>query len=219
MLGPANESSLFEIWYAFSMSLADIVVPGEYVPLADQRIVMYGVPWSHYEAHLALRGDAPVPRISYLDGAMELMSPSKDHERIKSYIGRLVETYALERDIDLSPYGAWTLRSAPVASGIEPDECYIIGADQSKDTPDLAIEVIWTKGGIDKLAAYQRLGVRELWLWRDGAIEVYILGPDGYARGSASACLTGLDLPLLCSLLDRPTATQAVRAFRAALQR
>ena len=60
---------------------------GEYVPTADQRVVMYGVPWSHYETQLALRGDAAGPRISYLDGALEIMSPSKDHERIKSYIG------------------------------------------------------------------------------------------------------------------------------------
>jgi hypothetical protein len=80
---------------------------------ADQRVVMYGVSWSAYEAQLALRGDAPVPRVAYLDGAMELMRPSRDHERLKSYLGRLVEAYALETGIDLSPYGAWTLRKAP----------------------------------------------------------------------------------------------------------
>jgi hypothetical protein len=85
---------------------------GEHVPTADQRVVTYSVPWSHYEAHLALRGDAPVPRMAYLEGALELMSPSKEHERAKSYIGRLVEAYALERGIDMSPYGAWTLKRA-----------------------------------------------------------------------------------------------------------
>jgi hypothetical protein len=31
------------------------------------------------------------------------------------------------------------------AAGGEPDDCYIVGADQSKDRPDLAIEVVWTK--------------------------------------------------------------------------
>jgi hypothetical protein len=36
--------------------------------------------------------------------------------------------------------------------GGEPDDCYIVGADQSKDRPDLVIEVIGTSGGIDKLA-------------------------------------------------------------------
>ena len=60
--------------------------PGELVPTADQRLVTYGVPWSHYETQLALRGERPVPRIAYREGARELMSPSKDHERIKSYI-------------------------------------------------------------------------------------------------------------------------------------
>src|SRR4051812_48555663 len=102
---------------------------GEHVPTADQRIVMNGVPWSHYEAQLAFRGESSSPRISYLDGAMELMSPSRDHERIKSYIGRLIEAFALERGLDLSPYGAWTLKAAPKQAGVEPDECYLLGSD------------------------------------------------------------------------------------------
>ncbi len=190
---------------------------GEYVPLADQRIVLYGVPWAHYEALLALRGEAPVPRICYLDGAMDLMSPSKDHERIKSYVGMLIEAYALARDVDLSPYGSWTLRAAPREAGVEPDECYIIGADQSKTMPDLAIEVVWTSGGIDKLEAYRRLGVSEVWLWRDGGIEVHVLDGDQYETTQTSRCLPGLDLELVCSVLDRPTAMQAVKALRAAL--
>lgn len=191
--------------------------PGEFVPTADQRVVMYGVPWSHYEAIAALRGEGSVPRIAFLDGAMELMSPSRDHERIKSYLGRLVEAFALERDVDLSPYGSWTLREAPKQAGIEPDECYLIGADQRRDTPDLAIEVIWTSGGIDKLEAYRRLGVREVWFWKDDAIEVFVLNGDQYQRAAESTLLPGLDLALLCSFLDRPTAMQAVKGFRAAL--
>jgi Uma2 family endonuclease len=194
------------------------VPPGEYVPTADQRIVMNGVTWAHYEALLALRGEASVPRISYLDGAMELMSPSKHHERVKSYIGRLVEMFALVRGIDLSPYGAWTLRQAPKRAGVEPDECYLIGPDQDRDMPDLVIEVIWTSGGIDKLEAYRRLGVPEVWLWKDDVIQVHVLGESGYRAAGTSVCLPDLDLALLCSFLDRPTAMQAIKAFRAALE-
>lgn len=66
------------------------VPAGEHVPTADQRLVTDGVPWSHYEAQLALRGDASVPRMAYLEGALELTSPSKEHERVKSCIGLLV---------------------------------------------------------------------------------------------------------------------------------
>jgi Uma2 family endonuclease len=178
---------------------------------------MYNVPWSAYEAQLALRGDAPVPRVAYLDGAMELMSPPRDHERLKSYIGRLVDAYAFERGLDLSPYGAWTLRKAPRASGLEPDECYIIGPDQRAERPDLAIEVVWTSGGIDKLEIYSRLGVPEVWVWREGKLSVHVLRGAAYEQVEHSEQLPGIDLNLLVSFLDHPTAMQAVRAYRLAL--
>ena len=192
--------------------------PGELVPTADQRLVTYGVPWSHYETQLALRGERPVPRIAYLEGALELMSPSKDHERIKSYIGCLIEAYALERDIDLSPYGSWTLKSAPKQSGSEPDECYLVG-DQNKDIPDLAIEVVWTSGGIDKLEIYRRLGVGEVWFWKDSQIQVHVLKEQRYEMVDGSVVFPDLDVNLLCSFLDHPTALQAVKAFREKLRR
>ncbi|MEE8410319.1 MAG: Uma2 family endonuclease [Myxococcota bacterium] len=200
------------------MVLTQPILAGEHVPTADQRVIIQGASWSRFEVELALRGDAPVPRMTYLEGALELMTPSRDHERIKSYIGMLVEVYALERGIDLSPYGAWTLRNPPADSGAEPDECYIIGSDQAKDYPDLVIEVIWTSGGIDKLEIYHRLGIAELWLWRKDQIEVYLRRDDGYQRAERSEALPGLDLALLTSFLDHPTAMQAVRAFREALE-
>ena len=196
---------------------AQVTTPaGEHVPTADQRLVTYGVPWSHYETQLALRGDAPVPRMAYLEGALELMSPSKEHERIKSYLGCLVEAYALERGIDLSPYGAWTLKSPPNQSGLEPDECYLVG-DQDKEAPDLAIEVVWTSGGLDKLEIYRRLGIGEVWFWKASRIEVHVLRQQRYERTERSSLFPDLDLDLLCSFLDRPTASEAIRAYRTAL--
>jgi Uma2 family endonuclease len=200
------------------MLTSPAVPAGEHVPTADQRVVMYGVLWSHYETYLAFRGEASGPRLAFLDGALELMSPSKDHERIKSYIGCLLEAYALERGIDMSPYGAWTLKNSPRQSGAEPDECYLVGSDQDGTTPHLAIEVVWTTGGIDKLEIYRRLGVGEVWFWKDGKIEIHLLRSGGYEESERSALFPSLDLVQLCSFLDRPTALQAVRAFRDALR-
>jgi Uma2 family endonuclease len=196
------------------MTPATPVPAGEYVPTADQRLVTYNVPWSHYEAQLALRGEAPVPRMAYLHGAMELMTPSKDHERIKSYLGRLVEAYALERGVDLSPYGGWTLKDAPQEVGAEPAECYLVGPDQSRDRPDLAIEVVWTSGGLDKLDIYRRLNIAEVWFWRDDRLAVHVLQEGGYQQVERSRLFPDLDLELVCSLLECPTALQAVRALR-----
>ncbi|MEY4515374.1 MAG: hypothetical protein RLZZ450_7496 [Pseudomonadota bacterium] len=178
---------------------------------------MYGVAWTGYEAQLALRGEAPVPRVAYLEGAMELMSPSRDHERVKSYLGCLIEVYALERGIDLSPYGSWTLRNAPKAAGLEPDECYIVGTEQRADRPDLAIEVVWTSGGLDKFEIYKRLGVPEVWVWHDGSIRIYLLIDGTYQDTVHSQHLPGIDVSLLLTFLELPTATQAMRAFRAKL--
>jgi Uma2 family endonuclease len=191
---------------------------GEHVPTADQRVILHDVPWSHYEVQLALKGEAPRPRMAYLQGALELMSPSQDHERIRAYIGRLIETYALERGLDLSPYGAWTLKNAPKEAGVEPDECYIVGADQTSPVPHLAIEVIWTSGGLGKLEIYCRLGVSEVWVWEHGRIAVHVLRGGRYESGERSALFPDLDLALMCSFLDRPTALQAMRAFRDALR-
>src|SRR5262245_16732358 len=183
------------------------VPAGEYFPTSDWRVVLH-VPWSYFDAMLALRGYVAGPRMAYLDGMLELMSPSKDHERIKSYIGRLIEAYALDRGLDLSPYGSWTLKRAPRKAAAEPDECYIVGADQEKSSPDLAIEVTWTSGGIEKLEIYRRLRVSEVWVWEQGVIQVHVLTADHYQPAVRSRVFPDLDVPLLASFLDRPTVLQ-----------
>jgi Uma2 family endonuclease len=190
---------------------------GEYVPTADHRVVLAGVTWEHYEVELIMRGEKSNPRIAYLEGAMELMSPSREHARITSYLGRLIEVYAEVHDIELSPYRSWTLKTGRGAGG-EPDECYIIGADQAKARPDLVIEVVWTSGGIDKLAIYQQLGIAEVWFWIDGKLEVHALRDGGYERVATTRWLPGLDLELLCSFLDGRSVHVAKRDLRAALR-
>jgi Uma2 family endonuclease len=200
------------------MSQAAAIPAGEYVPTADERIVLYNVPWSHFEVQLAMRGDASGPRMAYLDGALELLRPSKGHERTRSYLGCLVETFALERDVELTPYGGWLLKDAPELAGAEPDECYIIGPDQDKERPDLVIEVIWTSGSIDKLEIYRRLKIGEVWFWKDNQLSVHVLSAGGYQMAERSAVLPALDLALLTTFLDRRSATEAMRAFRDVLR-
>lgn len=52
----------------------------------DHFIVLRGT-WDDYERVLAMRGDRSAPRIAYLDGTIEIMSPSIFHEGIKSIVG------------------------------------------------------------------------------------------------------------------------------------
>lgn len=142
-----------------------------------------------------------------------------DHEAIKSLLGRLVEAFAEERDIDLNSYGSWTLKRRPEEAGAEPDECYIVGTVK-KRVPDLAIEVAWTRGGIDKLEIYRRLGVREVWMWSaNKGLEVHALRGARYQRISRSELIPEIELTALARLALSPNHTRAVREYRASLKR
>ena len=197
---------------------AELVDRGD-EPREDHYVHLYGVTWADYLRLLEIRGDRSAPRITYLEGTLEIMSPSRTHEEIKSYIGRLVEAWCLEDGIEFTPYGSWTLKNKREKRGAEADECYVFGPEpKRKRRPDLAIEVIWTSGGIDKLNVYRKLGLREVWHWADGSIRVHVLRGAQYEAAPASEVLPGIDLEQLASFLDRPTASQAIRDYRAVLR-
>ena len=184
----------------------------------DQRVTLTDVSWADFELILRVRGDRAGVRMTYLNGVLELTSPSIDHEGIKTVIARLLETYALERDIPLNGFGSWTLKRAVRARGLEPDECYAVGAGRPS-RPDLAIEVVWTSGGIDKLEVYRGLEVGEVWIWREGAIEVYVLSGERYERRARSALFPELDLAELARHVDPENQTEGIQRYRDLLRR
>ena len=188
-------------------------------PREDHYVHLYGVTWADYLRLLQIRGDRSAPRITYVEGTLEIMSPSRTHDEIKSYIGCLVEAWCLERGIEFTPYGSWTLKNKREERGAEADECYVFGPDpKRKRRPDIAIEVIFTSGGVDKLNVYRKLGVREVWYWEDGRIEVHVRRGTRDERAARSEALAGIDLKQLASFLDRPTASRAIRDYVAALR-
>ena len=188
-------------------------------PREDHFVQLHGVAWSDYQRMLRIRGDHSAPRLTYLEGTLEIMSPSRSHESIKSMIGRLFEVWCLHHGVEFSTYGSWTLESRNTKRGVEPDECYVFGQVAEPECPDVAIEVVWTSGGIDKLDVYRKLRVREVWYWRRGRIQVYALRDETYEAIGTSEVLRGIDLDQLASFLDRPTTSRAIRDYRVALDR
>lgn len=179
---------------------------------ADQRVFMNGLDWWQFEAMLAVRGDAAGVRVTYLEGTLELMSPSHTHEFVKKMIARLLEAYAEETGVFLNGLGSLTMKNPRRRQAAEPDECYAVGSD--KEQPDLAIEVIWTSGGLGKREIYAGLGVRELWEWRKGRIEVLSLQGGEYVPAARSELLPDLDVALLATFVETDDQTRSVRAFR-----
>lgn len=179
----------------------------------DQRVVLRDVTWADYEALLTMRGERAVPRMVFVEGTLELMTPSRQHEIIKTTLARLLEAYAEELGIELEGYGSWTLKREDLERGLEADECYSVGSP-ARDVPDLAIEVVWTGGGLDKIDTYRRLGVREVWLWKSGRIDILTLRGDRYEATTHSGVLPSVDVALILEMVDRPTQSAAVRELR-----
>lgn len=197
---------------------APLVAKAEPPPPADDIVVLRNATWADFQRMLEIRGDHPVPRLSYLEGVLELMTPSRPHEAIKSMIGRLVDAWCLERGIGITPYGSWTLESKETERGVEPDECYVLGETAEPERPDLAIEVIWSSGSLNKLEIYRKLNVREVWIWKAGKIELFALRGEQYVPIAQSELLPGIDLPLLLRFVDVRPMTRAVTDYRAALR-
>lgn len=181
----------------------------------DDHVVLRGMSWKDFEVMLALRGDAAGVRMYYLDGQIELMSPSNVHEYRKTTLARLLEQWSLETGTDLQGFGSWTLKNELKEAGAEPDECYVVGRRTDREVPDLVIEVEWSRKGLAKHEIYRRLGVRELWtLQRDGRLLLRVLDKGRYVERQASKVLPGLDVRWLTSFLAREPQSAAVRALR-----
>ncbi|HJQ37924.1 MAG TPA: Uma2 family endonuclease [Thermoanaerobaculia bacterium] len=199
------------------MSTAPLLAPPERSLDPDQRVILNDIDWWQFETFLAIRGDRAGVRVTYLEGQLEIMSPSRTHEWFKTFIARLLEAYAEEKGFIFEGYGSQTMRNAPKLRGIEPDECYAIGAP--KEHPDLAVEVIWTHGGLDKLNVYRGLGVKEVWIWKKEQLLAYELRGDAYVEISQSVVIPGLTPSFIRGFLDYETQTEAVRKLRDALRK
>ncbi len=105
-------------------------------PLADghepeSRVVHCGVSWDFYLAFdKALGDDRPTPRFYYLDGELEIMTTSNEHERLKMWIAGFMDDYFLETDREVFTRGQATMRSAWQQAGAEPDVSWCLHTEK-----------------------------------------------------------------------------------------
>jgi len=190
----------------------------EHTEPIDQRVRLHDISWEDYEALLAMRGESSALRVTYLEGELEIMAPSLNHEFLKKRLARLLEAYAEVMGIELEGYGSWTVKKEQKQRGVEPDECYVIGVGETPpERPDIAIEVVWTSGGIDKLEVYRGLAVPEVWVWQNNTLRFYSLHGANYVPSPRSGLLPELDPAAMIRFMNAPSQTQAVSGFRQVL--
>lgn len=174
------------------------------------------VSWEQYEAiEQSFEGIVGV-KFAYLDGTLEIMTISPEHEDTLSTIVRLLEVYLDEKDIRFYKRGGPSLGSKELGARSEPDQSYNL--QTKKPFPDLVIEVVFTSGGIDKLVGYQRMGVTEVWFWEDGVLDIYHLYSNGYSQVSNSELISGLPLDIFLKYITYHDQYDAVKEFRAVLR-
>jgi Uma2 family endonuclease len=150
----------------------------------DQPLLFPGLTWEQFKT-LEPMLDIPGVRLSFLDGVLEIEKmPGRKHETAKGRIGALLEVYMIAAGIDFTPTESLTLENESRMVKREADKSYELGADRER--PDLAIEVVVPSGGIDKLEAYKRLKIPEVWFWENSQLSLYALRESGYEQIASS---------------------------------
>lgn len=188
----------------------------------DHFLLLHGAEWQDYKRALELRGQRSIPRISLLDNTLQFITPSIDHELVKSAITRLLEAWCINHNIGLAASTAWTLQSIDQTCALEPDGAYIFhkdGGQRDPEQPDVALDIILTAGGISRMDIYRRLQMPEVWTWNGKFFEIYILNDGVYQTAGSSDAIPELDLRTLEPFANVRPLDQALREFRSALDK
>ncbi len=181
-----------------------------------EAFVQTGVTWEQFKAVQQGFESIPNVRLNYCEGELEILGISKLHEALRCILAALLAIYFVENDIEFFPSGAYS----QVVEGVmeyQSDLSYCFNTD--KDRPDLALEIVITSGSTKKLQKYKRKGVSEVWFWQKGKFTLYQLRDGDYVQIPQSQILEGIDLSQIsqCMMLD--SKLEAVKTFRASLQK
>jgi len=147
---------------------------GNVLTLAEQRVVLEDVRWETYEHLLSDHLDKSVPRFTFDQGRLEIMSPSSEHEEYKQALTMLVEMLADGLGTDIRNLGSTTFKRSEIERGFEADVCFYVQSaarmhgkihiDPTVDpAPDLVIEIEVTAPALNKLPIYAEFHVSEVW--------------------------------------------------------
>jgi Uma2 family endonuclease len=157
---------------------------------SGNRLLLSGIDWPTYCRLTRLFDERRHLRITYDRGALEIMTLSPRHERIKHLLGLLVLALAEGFAIPIAGFGSMTFRRRRLKRGLEPDECFWIqheaqvrGRDdidlRTDPPPDLVIEVDISRSSINRMNIYGKLGVPEVWRFDGQALSFLARQPDG----------------------------------------
>lgn len=198
---------------------------------SETRMMLENVSWETFVA-LADERRGSVPRMTYCDGVLEMMSPKRKHENLGCLMGRMIEAYSEIKGIEILSVASVTVKRSDLKKAYEADESYYVTnidrvlAKEELDfevdpPPDLVIEVELTSSAIDKLELFAAMQVREVWRHDGTSVQFYRLSGNRYEFIPESAELPGLSSDRINRFLDQRLQvgeTTWIRAFRCEIQ-
>jgi Uma2 family endonuclease len=180
-------------------------------PPTEQRFIQTDVMWESFKTIQRGFANSPGVRLFYYLGELEIWATSPAHELIKSNLGYLLEDFMVKQGITFVATGSGSQEKTAIAA-VQADESYCFG--DKKAIPDLAIEIVITHGGPDKLKRYKALGVPEVWIWEADQIYIHQLTATHYQPVTQSQFVPGIPLEALAKCAAIASRPQAVKAFR-----
>lgn len=199
-------------------------------PPARDCLRLSNVDWKTYTRLLRVFEERPGYRLTYDQGELEIMSPSRRHDHPGRFFGFLIMILTDELGLPMCPGGSTTMRKKKKQRGLEPDECFWIAnaaalagvddLDLSKHPPaDLALEVDVTSSSLDRMSIYETLLVPEVWRMDDGVLTFHVLIAGQYQTATHSLSfpkVTPADLlPFVQAAHQAPDNNVVLRQFRA----
>jgi Uma2 family endonuclease len=193
-------------------------------------MVLENVAWDTYVA-LSEQRRGSVPRMTYDEGVLELMSPSYSHENIGSLAGRMIETYSELRGIEIISVASMTVKRSDLSKGFEADESYyvtyaaeLLGKHELDflvdPAPDLVVEVELTSSMIQKMKLFAAMSVPEIWCHDGKKLTIHRLQNAAYGPIESSIDFPGLTADLINRTLEERGSigeTKLIKKFRSAI--
>lgn len=184
----------------------------------EAMLVLHDICWDEYEGLLEELRDRPGFRLTYDHGRLEIMSPSRRHEKYKGLVERMVFITAEELGVNLESSGSTTSKSKLMLRGAEPDASFhIANADRvagkgeldpgTDPPPDLVVEIDVTNESRSKFPIYATFAVPEIWRYvvTQNAMYMYELSLNSYIEMRTSRAFPVLTCDVLDEFLRRST--------------
>jgi Uma2 family endonuclease len=170
------------------------------------------VSWETYERLLTDDEERRVPRMTYDQGVLELVTPSTPHEEDALVFAHLVFIVAANLSIPIRSVGSTTFRRKDLERGFEPDASFYVQNEEQirgkrqidltvDPPPDIILEMEMSRSALDKLPLIASMGIPEVWRCDGQRVTILILEQNRYRESSNSLALPALTSEVLTRFL------------------